>query len=74
MRGGAALRDLPTERQEDVCVFGAESYRRPKAPVSPKLTPLVPTIDLILVHRKQRHTATRILERQWEERGFTGGS
>lgn len=62
-----------------MCAYAAPpGYRRPKAAVSPKLAPYVPIIDAILeadrtVHRKQRHTATRILARLQEEHGFTGG-
>ena len=62
-----------------MCAYSAPpGYRRPKAAVSPKLTPFAPVIDAILkadkqVHAKQRHTAARICERLREEHGFTGG-
>lgn len=53
-------------------------YRRPKSAVSPKLAPFVSIIEAILdadrtVHRRQRHTATRILEHLRGEHGFSGG-
>ena len=53
-------------------------YRRKSAPASPKLAAFTGIIDAILeadktVHAKQRHTATRILERLRDEHGFTGG-
>ncbi len=53
-------------------------YRRAKATVSPTLAPFVAVIDAILaqdktVHAKQRHTATRIVERLREEHGYSGG-
>ena len=59
-----------------MCAYAAPpGYRRP---VSPTLRPFVPVIDAILeadksVHTKQRHTATRLLERLREEHGYTGG-
>jgi transposase len=62
-----------------MCAYSAPpGHRRPKSTVSPKLAPFVPIIDAILaadrtVHRKQLHTATRILERLRDEHGFTGG-
>src|ERR687894_3091880 len=53
-------------------------YRRSKAPVRPKLDPLLPVIDRILEEdqgrpRKQRHTARRIFQRLRAEHGFAGG-
>lgn len=53
-------------------------YRRKSVPASPKLAVFTGIIDAILeadktVHSKQRHTATRILERLRDEHGFTGG-
>lgn len=53
-------------------------YRRKVPAVSPMLGPYTGIIDEILeadchVHKKQRHTATRILERLHEEHGFRGG-
>ena len=62
-----------------MCAYAAPpGYRRPRSPVSPTLRPFVPVIDAILeadksVHTKQRHTATRLLERLREEHGYTGG-
>ena len=52
-------------------------YQRTKEPSSPKLEPHKEWINEILeadkkVHRKQRHTATRIYHRLLEERGYTG--
>ncbi|MEE8293920.1 MAG: IS21 family transposase [Kiloniellales bacterium] len=53
-------------------------YRRNSAPRKPRLDAFTGIIDRILeedrtAHRKQRHTAKRILERLREEHGFTGG-
>lgn len=53
-------------------------YRRKVVPVSPKLGPYIGVIEEMLagdrqVHKKQRHTAQRILERLREEHGFRGG-
>jgi transposase len=53
-------------------------YRRKKAPARPKLDPYVGIIDGYLNedrenHRKQHHTAKRILARLREEHGFDGG-
>ena len=53
-------------------------YRRSKPAARPKLDPLAPVIDQILVEdesrpRKQRHTARRIFERLKAEHGFAGG-
>lgn len=53
-------------------------YRMKEPRKSPRLEPFIPFITDILeadkkVHRKQRHTATRILERLREESGYTGG-
>jgi transposase len=53
-------------------------YVRSKEPEKPKLGPLVPVIDAILVSDKtappkQRHTAKRIFERLRIEHGFLGG-
>ena len=53
-------------------------YRRSKPVARPKLDPLVPMIDQLLVEdqgrpRKQRHTARRIFARLRAEHGFTGG-
>jgi transposase len=53
-------------------------YRRQTPPRRPKLEPFTGVIDQILekdhsVHKKQRHTATRIFERLRDEYGFRGG-
>ena len=53
-------------------------YRRQERPVSKKLGPCMAWIDAILegdrsVHKKQRHTASRIFERLRDEQGFSGG-
>jgi len=53
-------------------------YQRKKIPYKPKLAPHQEWIDEILesdkkIHRKQRHTATRIFKRLREEREYTGG-
>ncbi len=53
-------------------------YRRKVPAVSPKLCVYTGIIDEILegdrhAHKKQRHTATRILERLRDEHGFRGG-
>ena len=53
-------------------------YVRKKPPARPKLDPLVPVIDRILLDdksrpKKQQHTAKRIFERIRDEDGFTGG-
>ncbi|MBT3370773.1 MAG: IS21 family transposase, partial [Rhodospirillaceae bacterium] len=53
-------------------------YRRKKTPARPKLDPYVGIIDGYLNedrenHRKQHHTAKRILARLREEHGFDGG-
>jgi transposase len=53
-------------------------YRRQTPPQRPKLEPFTGVIDQILekdhsVHKKQRHTATRIFERLRDEYGFRGG-
>ena len=53
-------------------------YRRQENPVSRKLGPYMAWIDAILegdrsVHKKQRHTASRIFERLRDEQGFSGG-
>jgi transposase len=52
-------------------------YRRSRPASRPKLDPFTGIIEGILeadrqVHRKQRHTAKRILERLRDEHGFTG--
>ena len=52
-------------------------YRRRQPPKRPKLAPFTDIIDRILeedrtVHRKQHHTAKRIVERLRDEHGFTG--
>lgn len=52
-------------------------YVRKLSPLQPKLDPHKKWIDEILesdkkVHKKQRHTATRIYRRLVEERGYTG--
>lgn len=53
-------------------------YRRSRPASRPKLDAFTGIIEQILeadrqVHRKQRHTAKRILERLRDEHGFTGG-
>ena len=53
-------------------------YRRRERPVSKKLGPYMAWIDAVLegdrsVHKKQRHTASRIFERLRDEQGFSGG-
>ena len=53
-------------------------YRRQERPVSKKLGPYMGWIDAILesdrsVHKKQRHTASRIFERLRDEQRFSGG-
>ena len=53
-------------------------YRKKEARKCPKLEPFIPFIKEILesdknVHRKQRHTSSRIVERLREECGYTGG-
>jgi transposase len=53
-------------------------YRRQERPVSKKLGPHMAWIDAVLegdrsVHKKQRHTASRIFERLRDEQGFSGG-
>ena len=53
-------------------------YLRQERPVSKKLGPYMAWIDAILegdrsVHKKQRHTASRIFERLRNEQGFSGG-
>ena len=70
---------LHRQSVKKMCAYSSPpGYRRPKSVVSPKLAPFVSIIDSILaadrtVHRKQRHTAIRILERLQEEHGFRGG-
>ncbi len=53
-------------------------YRRRERPVSKKLGRYMAWIDVILesdrsVHKKQRHTASRIFERLRDEQGYSGG-
>jgi transposase len=53
-------------------------YRRRERPISKKLGPYIGWIEAILegdrgVHKKQRHTASRIFERLRDEQGFSGG-
>jgi transposase len=53
-------------------------YQQGKPRAKPKIGPFLPLIDEMLrqdrgVHRKQRHTAIRILKRLRQEHGYTGG-
>jgi transposase len=53
-------------------------YRQRQQRAKPKIGPFLGIIEQILtddqkVHRKQRHTAKRILDRLRDERGYTGG-
>jgi transposase len=53
-------------------------YRQSKLREKPKIGPFLALIDEMLrqdrgVHRKQRHTAIRILRRLKEEHGYSGG-
>jgi len=53
-------------------------YRQRQPRAKPKIGPFIGVIDQILtddqkVHRKQRHTAKRILDRLRDEYGYTGG-
>lgn len=62
-----------------MCRFSVPpGYTRTKAPLKPKLGPLLPVIEAILAADKQappkqRHTAKRIFERLRDEHGYTGG-
>ena len=53
-------------------------YQRKQDPATPKLSMHIEWLDEILesdkkVHRKQRHTATRLYQRLKDERDYTGG-
>jgi transposase len=78
-REASRLFGIHRKTVKKMCAYAAPpGYQRKKERVSPKLAPFTGIIDEILktdrqVHAKQRHTATRILERLREEHGFTGG-
>ena len=70
--------NTPQDRQEDAGFFRPARYQRSQPIRYPKLGNFKGIIDAILAddqlrHKKQRHTAKRILERLREEHGFCGG-
>jgi transposase len=70
---------LSRETVSKMCRFSLPpGYTRKKAADKPKLGPLLPVIDAILVAdrlapAKQQHSAKRIFERLRDEHGFEGG-
>jgi hypothetical protein len=77
-REAARFFGLNREMISKICRFSVPpGYVRTKLPEKPKLEPLIPVIDAILVadvtaQPKQRHTAHRIFERLKAEHGYTG--
>ena len=78
-REAARVFGLSRETIAKMCRYSVPpGYVRSKEPEKPKLGPLIPVIDAILVSDKmappkQRHTAKRIFERLRIEHGFLGG-
>ena len=78
-REAARVFGLSRDTIAKMCRYSAPpGYVRSKEPEKPKLGPLIPVIDAILVSDKmappkQRHTAKRIFERLRIEHGFLGG-
>ena len=78
-REAARVFGLSRETVGKMCRFSLPpGYTRKEPATKPKLGPLLPVIDAILVAdqtapTKQRHTAKRIFERLRDEHGFAGG-
>ena len=78
-REAARVFGLSRDTVAKMCWFSVPpGYQRSKPPEKPKLGPLMPVIDAILVAdrsapRKQQHTAKRIFERLRAEYDYAGG-